>query len=235
MIVLATAVRGLRMPYASVDQLQKALAQDVFNYAQDPKKAAGRALGTLVEIITFYVLKTWGLEKSTGIERPLPEYANDSITHNVEYSLHPQIRSSRLSIDLHHLPFTAPKILHAIKDLAPPGILITPKSNVLLTRDHVLKHACTIWDSSNTFCNAYLDHISNNTATCDIVILHRKPFSVFECKRVGIEEGMKKGPQTIEKAKQGAYVARTVSSLQKIRFADGIMGGFIEMRNGLSA
>lgn len=28
---------------------------------------------------------------------------------------------------------------------------------------------------------------------------------------------MKKGPQTIEKAKQGAYVTRTASSLQKIR------------------
>ncbi len=48
------------------------------------------------------------------------------------------------------------------------------------------------------------------------------PFAMFECKRVGIEEGMKKGPQTIEKAKQGAYVARAVSSLHKIR---GTMGG----------
>src|SRR5208283_5064948 len=42
----------------------------------------------------------------------------------------------------------------------------------------------------------------------------------------------KKGPQTIEKAKQGAYVARTVSALQKIRLTDGSMGGLIQKRDG---
>jgi hypothetical protein len=50
---------------------------------------------------------------------------------------------------------------------------------------------------------------------------------MFECKRVGVEDGMKKGPQTIEKAKQGSYVARTVSSLQKIRNRDGSLDGII--------
>jgi len=54
-----------------------------------------------------------------------------------------------------------------------------------------------------------------------------KPFAIFECKRVGIEEGTKKGPQTIEKAKQGAYVARTASSLQKIRTNSGEKFGII--------
>jgi len=49
----------------------------------------------------------------------------------------------------------------------------------------------------------------------------QKPYAIFECKRVGVEEGTKKGPQTIEKAKQGAYVARTASSLQKIRTDKG--------------
>jgi hypothetical protein len=43
---------------------------------------------------------------------------------------------------------------------------------------------------------------------------------------------MKKGPQTIEKAKQGAYVARTVSALQKIRLSDGSMGGLIQKHDG---
>jgi len=46
------------MAYESVDQLQKSLAETVFAYADDKKKAAGRALGTLVEIITYYLLKT---------------------------------------------------------------------------------------------------------------------------------------------------------------------------------
>ncbi len=43
---------------------------------------------------------------------------------------------------------------------------------------------------------------------------------------------MKKGPQTIEKAKQGAYVARAVSALQKVRLTDGSMGGLIQKRDG---
>ncbi|MBC6400660.1 MAG: hypothetical protein GDA37_06535 [Ekhidna sp.] len=55
----------------------------------------------------------------------------------------------------------------------------------------------------------------------------QKPYVIFECKRVGIEEGIKKGPQTIEKAKQGAYVARTASSLQKIRTDTGEKYGII--------
>jgi hypothetical protein len=61
-----------RMPYQSVDQLQKVLTKKVFHYAKDSKKAAGRALGTLVEIITFYALKSWGFERNVAIERPLP-------------------------------------------------------------------------------------------------------------------------------------------------------------------
>jgi NADH-quinone oxidoreductase subunit E len=42
--------------YASVDKLQNMLATEVFSYAKDKKKASGRALGTLVEIVTFYTL-----------------------------------------------------------------------------------------------------------------------------------------------------------------------------------
>ena len=55
---------------------------------------------------------------------------------------------------------------------------------------------------------------------------------MFECKRVGVEEGQRKGPQTIEKAKQGAYVARTVSSLQRIRRKDGTLAGIVERHDG---
>jgi hypothetical protein len=41
--------------------LQTTLAESVFRYAVDRKKAAGRALGTLVEIVTFYTLRAWNL------------------------------------------------------------------------------------------------------------------------------------------------------------------------------
>jgi hypothetical protein len=61
---------------------------------------------------------------------------------------------------------------------------------------------------------------------------NKKPYAMFECKRVGIEEGMTKGPQTIEKAKQGAYVARAASSLQKIRSESGEMQGIIYKSDG---
>lgn len=58
--------------------------------------------------------------------------------------------------------------------------------------------------------------------------LQKQPFAMFECKRVGVESGMKKGPQTIEKAKQGSYVARTVSALQRVRKIDGRMAGILQ-------
>jgi hypothetical protein len=59
-----------------------------------------------------------------------------------------------------------------------------------------------------------------------------KPYAMFECKRVGVEEGMRKGPQTIEKAKQGAYVAKSVSSLHKLRMSSGELRGLIYLPDG---
>jgi len=65
-----------------------------------------------------------------------------------------------------------------------------------------------------------------------VVELRKHPFAMIECKRVGIEEGAKKGPTTIEKAKQGAYVAKHVSALQKIRRFDGEMFGAMAKPDG---
>jgi hypothetical protein len=221
-----------KMKYASVDQLQKVLTEKVFHYAKDSKKAAGRALGTLVEIITFYALKTWGLERHVAIERPLPEFGNDDITHNVEYSLHPSIPLARSEFSLDALPITAKKIAK-IPEIATLAIHADSlKSHALLSKDLVLRNSCTVCDLGETFINAYLDHVGKTAGQYTVVSLRRRPFAIFECKRVGVEEGMRKGPQTIEKAKQGAYVARTVSALQKIRLTDGTMGGLIQKRDG---
>lgn len=220
------------MPYQSVDQLQKVLTAEVFHYAKDAKKAAGRALGTLVEIITFYTLKAWGFEESLAIERPLPEFANEAITHNVEYSLHPSRRIRQNAVVNSGLPLTARKIL---KDLEPTDLGVkqfTAKSNVLLTKDLLLKNCCCIAECGDYFISALLKATSGDNREYSISRLRRRPYAIFECKRVGIEEGMKKGPQTIEKAKQGAYVARTVSALQRIRMADGTIGGVIQGRDG---
>jgi len=220
------------MSYPSVDQLQKVLTEKVFHYAKDSKKAAGRALGTLVEIITFYSLKAWGLERNVAIEKPLPEFGNDDITHNVEYSLHPSTPLVTADFNRDSLPITARKIakLAEVVALSIPAESI--KTSALLSNDLVLRNSCTVCDCGETFLNAYLDDLGKKTGRYSVATLRRRPFAIFECKRVGVEEGMRKGPQTIEKAKQGAYVARTVSALQKIRLTDGSMGGLIQKRDG---
>mgnify|MGYP001012695047 CR=1 FL=1 len=220
------------MPYQSVDQLQKVLTENVFHYAKDSKKAAGRALGTLVEIITFYAIKSWGLEKHVAIERPLPEFANGEITHNVEYSLHPSNALAQIKFNRNELPLTSRKILknEQIAKVISPKDLV--KTNALLSRDCVLRNSCTVCENGGSFVNAYLEKFDENRGQYSLASLQRRPFAVFECKRVGVEEGMRKGPQTIEKAKQGAYVARAVSALQKIRLSNGNIGGLIQRPDG---
>jgi hypothetical protein len=219
------------MPYESVDALQRALTRDVFHYAKDAKKAAGRALGTLVEVITFYLLKSWGFEKHTAIERRLPEYANPEITHNVEFSLHPSYELVSFQIPKTELPLTPRKLAKRIP--TPDWTIGSSKTAQLLTSDQTLRNACVLYEDGARMIIAYL---GKPTKTAYRVSLHQltlHPFAVLECKRVGVEEGVKKGPQTIEKAKQGAYVARTVSSLQKIRMSDGSIYGVLHLDSGV--
>ncbi|MBL0247423.1 MAG: hypothetical protein IPQ28_07530 [Sphingobacteriales bacterium] len=219
------------MAYESVDKLQKVLAEEVFNHTKDPKKASGRALGTLVEIITYYLLKTWGLNNQISIERGLAEYGNPDITHNVEYSLHPIVRSSFVTVDKSDKSITSNVILKA---LTASGFDLTGferKNNQLLS-NNVLRNACTIATSDNSFLLCSIKSDLGEQLELHIYEQNKKPYAMFECKRVGVEEGMTKGPQTIEKAKQGAYVARTASSLQKIRSESGEMQGIIYKSDG---
>ena len=180
------------MSYASVDQLQKVLTEKVFHYAKDSKKAAGRALGTFVEIITFYALKSWGLERNIAIERPLPEFGNDEITHNVEYSLHPSTSLMTAEFSLNTLPITAKKI-GKNQQLVDLGISAdSMKSHALLSNDLILRNSCTVCNLGETFINAYLDRFGKSGGQYSVVTLRRRPFAIFECKRVGVEEGMRK-------------------------------------------
>jgi len=220
------------MSYPSVDQLQKVLSDSVFHYAKDKKKAAGRALGTLVEVITFYMLKAWNFNEYLAIERPLYEYSNAEITHNVEYSLHPSLIVSDLEFTDRDLPITESKICQALNTKGIGVSSIGRKSNQLLSSRMILRNSCTICEENGSFLVAFLKEVSGDKIK---VLIHRllfQPFAILECKRVGIEEGMRKGPQTIEKAKQGAYVARSVSALQKIRLADGTIGGVFALHTG---
>lgn len=219
------------MAYKSVDKLQKVLADEVFNHTKDPKKASGRALGTLVEIITYYLLKTWGLNNQISIERGLAEYGNPNITHNVEYSLHPIVRSSLLSIDKSEKTITSNIILKALLASGFDLMGFNKKNNQLLS-NNILRNACTIATSENSFLLCSIKSDLGKKLELYIYEQNKKPYAIFECKRVGVEEGMTKGPQTIEKAKQGAYVARTASSLQKIRSESGEMQGIIYKSDG---
>ncbi|MDE3056467.1 MAG: hypothetical protein KGJ59_00735 [Bacteroidota bacterium] len=219
------------MAFESVDKLQKVLANKVFKHTKDPKKAAGRALGTLVEIITYYLLKTWGLNNQISIERGLEEYGNPDITHNVEYSLHPVVRNSNLTFVHSGDTITTTKVLKLLEAENYDLKKFEHKSNHLLNKG-VLRNACTIATSENSFLLCSIKSSTKNEIELYIYEQSRKPYAMFECKRVGVEEGVTKGPQTIEKAKQGAYVARTASSLQKIRNEKGEMYGIIYRSDG---
>ena len=128
----------------SVDALQAALAEEVFSHTKDARKAAGRALGTLVEVITYYLLKSWGLEEHTAIERRLPEFGEPGITHNVEFSLHPSSVAGEAKFSTDELPITARKILKAMK--AGSFERDRMKSNQLISTKLVLRNSCVIYE-----------------------------------------------------------------------------------------
>ena len=217
------------MSFESVDALQQALTKNVFHYAKDAKKAAGRALGTLVEIINFYLLKAWGYEKYIAIERHIPEYANNDLTHNVEFTLHPSENIAVLGLTESELPFTVAKIKKKIDAIQ--WQKDKQKNTQLLSANKILRNACALYEAEDYLVMAYLGGKSGNKWDISIERLLLHPFAMFECKRVGVEEGVKKGPQTIEKAKQRAYVAGKVSALQKIRMSDGKIYGVLNEKN----
>lgn len=209
------------MAFESVDALQSTLADTVFQYAEDRKKAAGRALGTLVEIITFYALCMWDLRDHIVIERSVPEFANLDILHNVEFSLHPIHARYAVEIAPLSLPLTAAKIKRHLPCLHETAV----KSTQVLSKDAVKRNATVLVESETGPVIANVDTLNDSGCRLSVCQLSTDPFAIFECKRVGVEKGMRKGPQTIEKAKQGAYVARSVSSLQKVRLRNGQFQG----------
>ena len=220
------------MSYGAVYKLQIVLRETVLHYANDSKKAAGRALGTIVEIVTYYLLNEWGFAHGTAIEQRLLEYGNPLITHNVEYSLHPVGSSTTATFSSVKLPITRSSLSRHCAEIGEVLKSYTPRNNQLLSRVMVLRNSCLIGDNKDSRLVAFLDMYEDGQATVSVVEQALSPFAMIECKRVGVEEGNKKGPTTIEKAKQGAYVARTVSSLQKIRNSKGDLLGVVPTSDG---
>lgn len=196
------------MSYLSIDTLQRSLAESVFVHTADSKKAAGRALGTVVEVITYYLLNEWGLVSNIAIETRLPEYGNPEITHNVEFTLH-KLESMQTIDEAVPLPITSSKIMKLVSF---SDNIVIKKTGSLLSNSRILKNSFNVGSSEDAFLVANMDD-----GKIRVSKLRRKASAMFECKRVGVEEGQRKGPQTIEKAKQGAYVAMKSSPLQKVR------------------
>jgi hypothetical protein len=205
----------------SVENLQEKLTQEFFQHTKSPRKASGRAMGTFLEIITYYLLVSWNLKDSLSIEIALPEYGNSTITHNVEYSLHPIISLYELDVDI-KVPITSKTINQMLTQKYNVSI---EKSNIktnTLLRNNLLKNGCLL--NKNKSGHRFIANLDNNKK----VIVTKQldtPYVMFECKRVGRDAKNNKGPQAIEKAKQGSYVAKSVSSLQKIWNNDGTQIG----------
>ncbi len=214
------------MTYGSIDQLQKALSADVFGDRTDSKKAAGRALGTILELISYYLIDAWNFSKGTSIELRVPEYGNSEITHNVEFALHPINGSENISLSGLTLPITSAKIFQISRFQNLPNEY--RKNSQLISKREVVRNAAVIYSSPKDLIIArYKDN------ECAVLThLDPIPYAIVECKRVGVEDGAKKGPTTIEKAKQGAYVAKSVSRLQKFRGIDGQLMGIYPKDNG---
>ncbi len=196
----------------SVENIQEKLAENVFQHTHSPRKASGRAMGTIVEIITYYLLLAWNMRRSISIEFALPEYGRPIIKHNVEYSLHPVIKTCKVEVSKAARSITSNILRVAL--MQKYGIGIENAGNTLLTKSRLLRNACLIGHDE-------FDHrlVANLIDECVVEISAQlqRPYMMLECKRVGQDAKNNRGPQAIEKAKQGSYVARSVSALQKIR------------------
>ena len=213
------------MSYKSIDEIQNYLSDNYFSRTNDARKASGRALGTIVEIITYYWLKENNFLQNLSIETHLSEYGNKNLTHNVEFTLH-KILSNTNNISLD------PKENISVGKIIKSNNLSefkNKKSGRLLTFDNktIIKNGLCIDEKENSFI---LSYVNTENFTYRITELDNTAIAMFECKRVG-KEGNSKGPQTIEKAKQGAYVAKTVSSLQKVISSNGEIKGIYFDKN----
>jgi hypothetical protein len=138
------------------------------------------------------------------------------------------LRQHSLTLPPSSLPITTTRIFSRLQAEGQFSLLGFEKSGLtLLTRDHILRNACLLAQGSHSHLITTLSSTPPTELNLAILELLSKPYAMFECKRVGVEEGMKKGPQTIEKAKQGAYVAKSISALHKIRSTSGELQGLI--------
>ena len=138
------------------------------------------------------------------------------------------IETHQVSIAPVSLPITPAKVKRSANFLGKHQT----KSTQILSKSQVKRNATILAEVDAGPIVANITDLDMSQCALRICELAANPFAIVECKRVGVEEGMKKGPQTIEKAKQGSYVARSVSALQKVRLRNGDFQGVIERQDG---
>jgi len=162
------------------------------------------------------------MRKSISIELALPEYGRRVITHNVEYSLHPIFNTYEIDVDNTMRSITSNIVCVSL--MQKYGVSVDSTTNTLLTKSGLLRNACLINNDNST--HRFVANLVD-VSRIEVNQQAQKPYMIFECKRVGRDAKNNRGPQAIEKAKQGAYVARSISSLHKIRNGKGEQMGII--------
>ena len=77
--------------FDGIDEAQMALSNEIFDSARSSKKASGRAIGTLQEMLVYSILHHHNLDDRIYLEYPLPEQGLEEVTHAVEFSVHPKV------------------------------------------------------------------------------------------------------------------------------------------------
>lgn len=225
---------NLKTSSRSVDEVQRELEKSIFVERRDAFKATGRALGTIQEIIVYFLFEVYNIGERLFLEYPLPEYGRPDIVHNVEFSIHPLVSiepieySGRVNKNIQFPKELKKNFKEQIKKIKTSVTLI--EKNREFDRETRIINPCFIrnineWTYDKIFKAGYVE----DTSGLFITNLS-KPISFIECKRVGLETGTTTGPQTIEKAKQAAYLALRCSKLQKIITSDDILG-FLDLKD----
>lgn len=221
------------MPYNSIDEIQSFIADSFFKKNKDPKKSAGRVLGTFVEIITYYLLKSFGFHKNMAIDTRLPEFDCRALTHKTELTLHRLRLLKSMAVD-RNASFSSDDALKEFK-FKPDDLLNDWMNNWMYDRDFVLspsekiidaphgssciKNGVTIGRSSRYM---YAVSVDSSEDTCTCSKLECVPFAAFKCRRSG-----GRGSKTFKQVKQGIYVMRTFSALRRVKTSGGAMKGFV--------
>jgi hypothetical protein len=125
-----------------------------------------------------------GFSKNVPIERRIPEFGRMDITHNVEFSLHAVRRESLLTI---------PRDGNAIRGkhfAGHPDFIDANLAGELLSSIQLLRNSAILVEREGLIIVANLVDMGDKTLDILIADLVQTPVAIFECKRVGVEDGI---------------------------------------------